>query len=81
MEDRALVPKAVVILRLARALDHGRRGAVSGHRVQIEGERVILRLKTRRSGADLELWALEKERAYFRNVFGRELLAVAAERV
>jgi exopolyphosphatase / guanosine-5'-triphosphate,3'-diphosphate pyrophosphatase len=47
--------------------------------VHLEGERVILRLKTRRSGADLELWALEKERAYFRNVFGRELLAEVAE--
>jgi exopolyphosphatase / guanosine-5'-triphosphate,3'-diphosphate pyrophosphatase len=78
--DRELVPKAVVLLRLARALDHGRRDAVSGVRVQIEGERVILRLQTKRSGADLELWALEKERSYFRNVFGRELLAVAAEK-
>ena len=80
VEDRTLVPKAVVILRLARALDHGRRGAVSGQRVRIEGERVILRLKTRRGGADLELWALEKERSYFRNVFGRELLAEVADR-
>jgi len=34
---------------------------------------VILQLKTKRTGADLELWALEKERAYFRNIFGREL--------
>jgi exopolyphosphatase/guanosine-5'-triphosphate,3'-diphosphate pyrophosphatase len=77
--DRELVPKAVVLLRLARALDHGRRGAVNAVQVQIEGERVILRLKTKRGGADLELWALEKERSYFRNVFGRELLPVAAE--
>jgi exopolyphosphatase/guanosine-5'-triphosphate,3'-diphosphate pyrophosphatase len=81
VEHRALVPKAVVILRLARALDHGRRGAVTRLQVQIEGERVTLRLKTKRSGADLELWALEKERGYFRNVFGRELLAVLTERV
>ena len=81
VEQRAMVPKAVVILRLARALDHGRRGAVAGLQVQIEGERVTLRLKTKRSGADLELWALEKERSYFRNVFGRELLAVATEKI
>jgi len=80
VEQRALVPKAVVILRLARALDHGRRGAVHGLQVRIEGERVTLRLKTRRSGADLELWALEKERGYFRTILGRELLAVVAER-
>ena len=26
---------------------------------------------------DLELWALEKERAYFREVFGRELVVEA----
>jgi len=81
VEDRQLVPKAVVLLRLARALDHGRRGAVSGLQVHIEGERVILRLKTKRSGADLELWALEKEYGYFRTVFGRELLSVLAEKV
>ena len=81
VEDRNLVPKAVALLRLARALDQGRRGAVNGVQVRIEGERVILRLKTKRGGADLELWALEKERNYFRNVFGRELLAEAAERV
>ncbi len=83
VEDRELVPKAVALLRLARALDHGRRGAVNGVQVRSEGERVILRLKTKRGGADLELWALEKERSYFRNIFGRELLAVAvaAERV
>jgi len=81
VEDRLLVPKAVVLLRLARALDHGRRGTVRGLQVHIEGERVILRLKTKRSGADLELWALEKERGYFRTVFGRELLSGLAEKV
>ena len=79
VEQGVLVPKAVAILRLARALDHGRRGAVTRLQVKIEGERVTLRLKTKRSGADLELWALEKERSYFRNVFGRELLAVVTE--
>jgi hypothetical protein len=34
---------------------------------------VTLAVKARRGGADLELWAAEKERAYFREVFGREL--------
>ena len=79
VQDRELVPKAVVLLRLARALDHGRRGAVHGLQVRMEGERVVLRLKTRRGGADLELWALAKERDYFRSVFGRELLPVAVD--
>jgi len=78
--ERERIPKVVAMLRLARALDHGRRGAVNRLQVKIEGERVSLRLKTKRGGADLELWALAKERNYFRNIFGRELLA-AAERV
>jgi len=32
----------------------------------------------RRMGMDLELWALEKERDYFREVFGRELSTAAS---
>jgi exopolyphosphatase/guanosine-5'-triphosphate,3'-diphosphate pyrophosphatase len=79
MEERDSVPKAVVLLRLARALEHGRRGAVTDVRVGIEGVEVKLRLKTRRGGADLEFWALAKERSYFRTVFGRELLPEADE--
>jgi len=31
-----------------------------------------------RSSVDLELWAVEKEKGYFREVFGRELSAAAA---
>jgi exopolyphosphatase/guanosine-5'-triphosphate,3'-diphosphate pyrophosphatase len=81
VKDRELVPEAVVLLRLARALDHGRRGAVNGLQAQTDGGRVLLRLVTRRGGADLELWAVEKERSYFRSVFGRELLAVAGQSV
>lgn len=77
MQDRQLVPKAVVLLRLARALEHGRRGAVADIRSRIDGGTVKLRLKTRRGGADLELWALAKERSYFRTIFGRELLLEA----
>jgi hypothetical protein len=35
---------------------------------------VKLTLLSRRNvGVDLELWAIEKERDYFREVFGREL--------
>jgi hypothetical protein len=30
-----------------------------------------------RSSVDLELWAVEKEKNYFREVFGRELAAAA----
>ncbi|HXZ27227.1 MAG TPA: Ppx/GppA phosphatase family protein [Terriglobales bacterium] len=73
-EDRRFVPRAVVLLRLARALNQGRRATVTGLRARLEGGRVLLKLKTRR-GAELELWALAKERNYFREVFGRDLAA------
>jgi len=69
------VRRAVVLLRLAAALDQGRRGAVRRVRAKVKGSRVLLTLKSRRTGADLEVWALEKERGYFREVFGRELAA------
>jgi hypothetical protein len=45
-------------------------------RARVKDSRVVLTLQSRRrSGADLEVWALEKERGYFREVFGRELAA------
>ncbi len=77
-EERMLVPKAVVLLRLARALDQGRRGAVRDVRVRVQASRVTLEINAKRSGADLELWAVEKECPYFRTVFGRELVAVVS---
>jgi len=45
-------------------------------RARVKDSRVLLTLKSRRGAeADLELWALEKERGHFREVFGRELAA------
>ncbi|HZQ91327.1 MAG TPA: Ppx/GppA phosphatase family protein [Terriglobales bacterium] len=76
--DRERIPKAVALLRLAVSLDQGRRGAVRGVSARAVEDRVLLKLKAGRGGADLELWALEKERAYFRQVFGRELVAAAS---
>jgi exopolyphosphatase/guanosine-5'-triphosphate,3'-diphosphate pyrophosphatase len=75
--DQTRVPKAVALLRLARALDQGRRGAVNDFRVKMgDDEQVVLRLTpSTPEGVELELWAVEQEEAYFRNVFGRELLA------
>jgi exopolyphosphatase/guanosine-5'-triphosphate,3'-diphosphate pyrophosphatase len=63
----------VVLLRLARALEQGRRGSVLDVRVKVEPRQVRLTLVTRPSGAELEVWALERERTYFLEVFGREL--------
>lgn len=71
------VPKAVALLRLARALDQSRRGTVRELRIKIgQDERVTLKLTPSTSeGVELELWAVEQERDYFREVFGRELFA------
>ena len=72
--DRSDVQKAIVLLRLARALNLGRSRAVERVRIGVRSAEVKLRLvPRRRMGVDLELWAIEKERDYFREVFGREL--------
>jgi len=75
-EVRRNVPRAVLLLRLAAALNQGRRNAVRGVRVRVKRSKVSLTiLGKKRPGADLELWALEKERGYFRAVLGRALEA------
>jgi exopolyphosphatase / guanosine-5'-triphosphate,3'-diphosphate pyrophosphatase len=75
--DRACVRKAALILRLARALNLGRSGAVGATRVRMRNGELSLRLVPKRRGnVDLELWAVEKEKSYFREVFGRELSAL-----
>ena len=71
--DRLLVPRAIMLLRLARALEQGRRGVVSSIRATIRARRVVLRFREKAQGAELESWALEKEKDYFRELFGREL--------
>ena len=77
--DRAGVQKAILLLRLARALNLGRSRAVERVRVSHRGAEVRLTLvPRRRMGVDLELWAIENDAAYFREVFGRELSTAAA---
>jgi len=72
--DRADVEKAIVLLRLARALNLGRSRAVEKVRIAVRDAEVkVTLLPRRRMGVDLEQWAVEKERDYFREVFGREL--------
>ncbi|HTV65477.1 MAG TPA: Ppx/GppA phosphatase family protein [Bryocella sp.] len=73
------VAKAVSLLRLARALDQGRRAAVAEVKIRVHHDgRVRLMLKPGSSeGIDLELWAVEQEKNYFETAFGRELLAEA----
>jgi len=72
--ERANVEKAIVLLRLARALNLGRSRAVEKVRIAVRSADVKLTLvPRRRMGVDLEQWAIEKESDYFREVFGREL--------
>ncbi len=75
--DQAEVPKAVAVLRLARALDQGRRGAVRELHVRLQQDGPVRLGLTPASseGVELELWAVEQERVYFKAVFGRDLLA------
>jgi exopolyphosphatase/guanosine-5'-triphosphate,3'-diphosphate pyrophosphatase len=76
--DRPLIPRAVVLLRLARALNLGRKDAVEAIRARVSDSAVELKLRTRRGGADLEIWSVQKERTYFREVFGRDLVVEAS---
>lgn len=72
--DRAPIQRAILLLRLARALNLSRSRAVRQVRIGVRSPEVRLTLIPRRNvGIDLELWAIEKERPYFLEVFGREL--------
>lgn len=78
-EDRDNVRKASMLLRLARALNLGRSGVIRQMRARVQDEKVAITIiPKRRASVDLELWALDKERTYFRELFGRELSAAAA---
>lgn len=77
--DRMEVQKAILLLRLARSLNLGRSRAVQKVRVGVRAAEVRLTLvPRRRMGVDLELWAIEKDCTYFREVFGRELSTAVA---
>ncbi len=77
--ERSNVYKAIMLLRLARALNLGRTRAVQKIRVSHRAGEVRLTLvPRRRMGVDLELWAIERDAVYFREVFGRELSTALA---
>lgn len=73
-QDHPPVCRAVVLLRLAIALNQDRASDVVRFSARVLPRRVLLELEPGRTGAELELWSLRKEAAYFREVFGRELL-------
>jgi exopolyphosphatase/guanosine-5'-triphosphate,3'-diphosphate pyrophosphatase len=73
------VARACMLLRLARAMNLGRNRAIARARVAIRESEVKLTLVPRRKeGLDLEMWAIEKDRDYFRELFGREISVAAA---
>jgi exopolyphosphatase/guanosine-5'-triphosphate,3'-diphosphate pyrophosphatase len=77
-DEHSRVQRAVVLLRLAVALNQDRASDVLRVRAKIYPRRVYLELEPGRTGAELELWSLRKEAAYFREVFGRELFGTLA---
>src|SRR5580704_8006586 len=77
-EDYENVKRAVVLLRLAVALNQDRASDVLRVRVRTYPKRILLELSPGRTGAELELWSLRKEADYFREVFRRELFVTLA---
>jgi exopolyphosphatase/guanosine-5'-triphosphate,3'-diphosphate pyrophosphatase len=77
-EEYEHVRRAVVLLRLAVALNQDRASDVLKVRVRLYPKRVLLELLPGRTGAELELWSLRKEASYFREVFGRDLFVALA---
>ena len=77
-EEHKNVHRAVVLLRLAEALNQDRASDVLRVAVKVYPKRVYLEVEPGRTGAELELWSLRKEADYFREVFGRELFVTLA---
>ena len=77
-EEHKNILRAVVLLRLAEALNQDRASDVLRVAVKIYPKRVYLEVQPGRTGAELEMWSLRKEAGYFREVFGRELFVTLA---
>jgi exopolyphosphatase / guanosine-5'-triphosphate,3'-diphosphate pyrophosphatase len=77
-DEHKHVQRAVLLLRLAVALNQDRASDVLRVVAKVYPKRVYLELEPGRTGAELELWSLRKEAGYFREVFGRELFATLA---
>lgn len=77
-DEHKNVQRAVLLLRLAVALNQDRASDVVRVVARVYPKRVYLDIRPGRTGAELELWSLRKEADYFREVFGRELFATLA---
>ena len=78
LEEHGHVMQAVVLLRLAVALNQDRASATVQMRPHVYPKRVLMELVPGRGGAELEAWAVKKEAGYFREVFRRELFVEVA---
>ena len=78
VEEHTHVVRAIVLLRLAVALNQDRASAVVQLRTHVYPKRVLLELVPGRGGAELEAWSLKKEADYFREIFRRELFVEVA---
>lgn len=79
VEQQGFVIRAVVLLRLAVALNQNRANHAIRFQVRIYPKRILLELQPGRGGvAELERWALNKEAAYFREIFRRDLVVELA---
>jgi exopolyphosphatase/guanosine-5'-triphosphate,3'-diphosphate pyrophosphatase len=74
-QEHANVQRAVVLLRLAVALNQDRASDLLKVIVRVYPKRVHFELQPGRTGAELELWSLRKEADYFREVFRRDFFA------
>ena len=77
-DEHRNVQRAVVLLRLAVALNQDHASDVLRVAAKVYPKRIYLEVQPGRTGAELELWSLRKEAPYFREVFGRELFATLA---
>jgi len=78
IEEHPHILRAVVLLRLALALNQDRASAAVRVRAHVYPKRLLLELSPGRGGAELEVWSLKKEAAYFREVFNRDLVIEVA---
>lgn len=78
VEEHDHVRRAVILLRLAVALNQDRANAVVKMRAHVYPKRVVLELVPGRGGAELEAWSLRKEADYFLEIFRRELFVEVA---
>lgn len=77
--DQKQIAKASLLLRMAWGLNLGRSGALKMARVKIHESSVAMTLVPKHPlNVDLELWAVEKETDYFREVFGLDFSAATA---